>query len=198
VTLIHSHNTNELEFWVVFLDDTFILFQSCLYTDSHIKFKFVLERWPLLCSRGQSSWLQIQRSRFDPRRYQIFWEVVGLERGPLSLVTAIEELLERESSGCGLAIREYGRRDSSRWPHDTLYPQKLALTSRTSDGRSVRGLRHGVFFSSLREIWETRGITCHSFPVRVVRRLLQDLTAFPLCATVQLGPNAGMETRATR
>ena len=31
---------------------------------------------------------------FDPRRYQIFWVVVGLERGPLSLVTSIEELLE--------------------------------------------------------------------------------------------------------
>jgi hypothetical protein len=24
---------------------------------------------------------------FDSRRYQIFWEVVGLERGPLSLVS---------------------------------------------------------------------------------------------------------------
>ena len=34
---------------------------------------------------------------FDPRRYQIFWVVVGLERGPLSLVSlvrSIEELLE--------------------------------------------------------------------------------------------------------
>ena len=31
---------------------------------------------------------------FDPRRYQIFWVVVGLERGPLSLVKSIEELLE--------------------------------------------------------------------------------------------------------
>jgi hypothetical protein len=30
---------------------------------------------------------------FDSRRYQIFWEVVGLERGPLSLVRKIEELL---------------------------------------------------------------------------------------------------------
>jgi hypothetical protein len=28
-----------------------------------------------------------------PRRYQIFWEVVGLKRGPLSLVSTIEELL---------------------------------------------------------------------------------------------------------
>jgi hypothetical protein len=31
---------------------------------------------------------------FDSRRYQIFWEVVGLERGPLSLVRITEELLE--------------------------------------------------------------------------------------------------------
>jgi len=34
---------------------------------------------------------------FDPRRYQIFCVVVGLERGPLSLVSlvrSIEELLE--------------------------------------------------------------------------------------------------------
>ena len=31
---------------------------------------------------------------FDSRRYQIFRVVVGLERGPLSLVRSIEELLE--------------------------------------------------------------------------------------------------------
>jgi hypothetical protein len=33
---------------------------------------------------------------FDSRRYQIFWEVVGLERGPLSLVSTTEELLDRK------------------------------------------------------------------------------------------------------
>jgi hypothetical protein len=38
---------------------------------------------------------------FDSRRYQIFWEVVGLERGPLSLVRIIEELLEWKSGGSG-------------------------------------------------------------------------------------------------
>jgi hypothetical protein len=43
----------------------------------------------------------------DSRRYQIFW-VVCLERGPLSLVSTIEELLERKSSGSGLESREYG------------------------------------------------------------------------------------------
>jgi hypothetical protein len=37
-----------------------------------------------------------------------------LERGELSLVSTIEELLERKSSGSGLESREYGRRDRSR------------------------------------------------------------------------------------
>jgi hypothetical protein len=41
---------------------------------------------------------------------------VGLERGPLSLVSTTEELLKRKSSGSGLEIRKYGRRDPSRWP----------------------------------------------------------------------------------
>jgi hypothetical protein len=98
---------------------------------------YVEESRPPLWSRGQSSWLQIQRSGFDSLRYQIFWEVVGMERCPLSLVSTIEELLERKSSGFGLEIREYGRRDLLRWPHGTLYPQTLALTSLTSGSRSV-------------------------------------------------------------
>jgi hypothetical protein len=33
---------------------------------------------------------------------------VGLERGPLSLVSTIQELLERKNSGFGLGNREYG------------------------------------------------------------------------------------------
>jgi hypothetical protein len=37
----------------------------------------------------------------------------------------------------GLEIREYGRMDLSRWPRGTPHPQKLALTSPTSGGRSV-------------------------------------------------------------
>jgi hypothetical protein len=35
---------------------------------------------------------------------------MGLERGPLSLVSTIEELLERRSSGSGLENRNYGRK----------------------------------------------------------------------------------------
>jgi hypothetical protein len=62
---------------------------------------------------------------------------VGLERGPLSLVSTIEELLGTKSSDSDLESREYGRRDPSRWPRGTLYPQKLALTSPISGGRSV-------------------------------------------------------------
>jgi hypothetical protein len=38
---------------------------------------------------------------FDSQRYQIFWEVVGLEWGPLSLVRITEELLEWKNSGSG-------------------------------------------------------------------------------------------------
>jgi hypothetical protein len=51
----------------------------------------------LLWSSGQSSWLQIRRPGFDSRHYQKEKEkVVGLERGPLSLVSTTEELLDRK------------------------------------------------------------------------------------------------------
>jgi hypothetical protein len=43
---------------------------------------------------------------FDSWCYQIFWEVVGLERRPLSLMSTVEELLGRKSSGSGLESRE--------------------------------------------------------------------------------------------
>jgi hypothetical protein len=64
-----------------------------------------------LWSSGQSSWLQIQRTGFDFRGYQTFSEVVCLDRGPLSLVSTTEELLEGKCSGSGLENREYGHRD---------------------------------------------------------------------------------------
>jgi hypothetical protein len=96
--------------------------------------------WPPLRSSSQSSWLQIQRSGNDSRRSKIFW-VVGLERGPLSLVSTTEELLETKSSGSSLENRKYGSKDPPRWLRQTLYPQKLALTSPKSGGRSV-GIVH--------------------------------------------------------
>jgi hypothetical protein len=56
---------------------------------------------------------------------------VDLERGPLSLVSTIKELLESKNSGSGLENREQVRRGSA------THPQKLALTSPTSGSRSV-------------------------------------------------------------
>jgi hypothetical protein len=50
---------------------------------------------PPLWSSGQSSWLQIRRPGFDSRHYQKK-KVVGLERGPLSLVSTTEKLLDRK------------------------------------------------------------------------------------------------------
>jgi hypothetical protein len=44
----------------------------------------------------------------------MFWEVLGLERGAHSLVSTIEELLERKSSGSSLENQDYHRRDPSR------------------------------------------------------------------------------------
>jgi hypothetical protein len=49
--------------------------------------------WPPLWSSGWTSRLQIRRSGFDSQRYHIFWEVVGLEWGPLTLMSTIEDLL---------------------------------------------------------------------------------------------------------
>jgi hypothetical protein len=121
-------------------DGSVVLMSSVFWTRSSMYWDCIIEKWPPLWSSSQSSWLQIQKSGFDSRRYQISWEVVGLDRGPFSLVSTMcttEELLERKSSGSGLESREYGRRDPSRWPRSTLYPQKLALTSPASGGPSV-------------------------------------------------------------
>jgi hypothetical protein len=88
---------------------------------------------------------------------------VSLERGPLSLVSTTEELLGRKSSGSGLENREYGRRNPSRWPRGTLYPQKLALNSRTSGDRSVGIVRSR---SSVSVQYAQKGPLCRSFWAR--------------------------------
>jgi hypothetical protein len=63
--------------------------------------------------------------------------IPGLKRGPLSLVSTNEELLERKSSDSGLEteITDVGIRQVDHVA--PLYPQKLALTSTTLGGRSV-------------------------------------------------------------
>jgi hypothetical protein len=69
----------------------------------HVKLLLLLlEARQPLWSSGHSSWLQIRRPGFDSRHCQIFCkkkkgkQVVGLERGPLSLVSTTEELLDRK------------------------------------------------------------------------------------------------------
>jgi hypothetical protein len=89
---------------------------------------------------------------------QIFWELVGLERGQLSLVSTTEELLGRKISGSGLESREYCRTDPYADPVGPLYPQKLTLTSPTKGCRSIGIVRlliqATVFsFSSLIVAW---------------------------------------------
>jgi hypothetical protein len=62
---------------------------------------------------------------------------VGLERGPLSLVSTTEELLERKRSGSLLETEITGvgiHHDDHVAPY---YPQNLALTSLSSCDRSV-------------------------------------------------------------
>jgi hypothetical protein len=63
---------------------------------------------------------------------------VGLERGPLSLVRSIEELLKQKSSGSKSRKQRLTAVGTHCADHVTpLYPQNLALTSPTGGGRSV-------------------------------------------------------------
>jgi hypothetical protein len=71
------------------------------------------------------------------RPYQIFWQVECVEWGPLSLVRTIEELLEGKVAAPVYKTEINSRGSPLRWPRNTLYPQKFALTSPTSGCRSV-------------------------------------------------------------
>jgi hypothetical protein len=73
---------------------------------------------------------------FDSRSY-IFWEVVGLGRGPLSLVSTTEELLGSNSSGSGLLNLE----NQIFWEVVSLERGPLSLVSTTEEllGRNSSG-----------------------------------------------------------
>jgi hypothetical protein len=78
---------------------------------------------------------------------------LGLERGPLSLVSIIEELLERKSSGSGVENRDYGLGISRADHAKPLFPQKLTITSPTSGGRSVDIVRSRTTVTKLFVMW---------------------------------------------
>jgi hypothetical protein len=106
-----------------------------IHGSANVKINIFLE--PLLWFSGQVPGYRRRGQGFDLRRCQIFWEVLNLERGPLSLVSTNVELLRISGSYSGQEIRQYCHGDLLLWPRDTLHPQKLALTSPTSDSRSL-------------------------------------------------------------
>jgi hypothetical protein len=62
-----------------------------------------------------------------PSDTRFFWEVEGLERDPLSLVSTTEDLFGRNSSGSCLESREYGSGDPLRWLRETLLSAKVGI-----------------------------------------------------------------------
>jgi hypothetical protein len=88
----------------------------------------------------------------------MIWEAVGLERGPLSLVSTTEELLGINSSGSCLEIWEYRHRDPLRRRRGTPLSAKVR-TNFDDKWRSLgqysylADLGHGVqFFFSFSQI----------------------------------------------
>jgi hypothetical protein len=116
--IVHSHAflVSESYQTALWLSKSYWLFRGSIYNDlgGYTTYRRTLGQFLATDSEVPGS---------IPGCYQIFWEVVGLERGPLSLVSTTEELLVRNSSGSGLGSWEYGRADPLHWPPDIFYQQ---------------------------------------------------------------------------
>jgi hypothetical protein len=69
-------------------------------------FQFYIPRHRLCSQVVRAPGYRSRGPGFDSRRYQIFWAVVSLERGPLRLARIIEEIVKWRSSGSGLENRD--------------------------------------------------------------------------------------------
>jgi hypothetical protein len=94
--------------------------------------------WLPLWSRGQSSWLQIQRFWVRFPALPDFLRSSGSGLGSTQSheynwgATSMEK-----AAAPGLQNWDYGCGDPLRWPHDTLYPQKSALSLPTRGSCSI-------------------------------------------------------------
>jgi hypothetical protein len=93
---------------------------------------------PPLWSTGQSSWLQIRRPGFDSRHNQKK-RVVGLERGPLSFVSTIEELLDRKVAGSGSCLENRENTAGGIRQADHVAPLSAQVGNRFADKRRSLG-----------------------------------------------------------
>jgi hypothetical protein len=97
--------------------------------------------WPPLLSTGQSSWLQIQRSGFDFRRYQIFWQVVALEGAHSASWVQLRSYLKEK-----VVAPVFKTEDPPRWLRDT------PLSSKVGSGRLLSIVRSRT---KATEFWHT-------------------------------------------
>jgi hypothetical protein len=75
----------------------------------------------------------------------------------------------RKNNGSALEIREYGHRNLSHWPHGTLYPQKLALSSLTSSGCLV-GIVCSQTQATELSLYIPTGITIQEVCLKIIKK----------------------------
>jgi hypothetical protein len=136
-------------------------FLVCIFAVLHaqLKFQFACVLCDRLCGLvvRVPDWIS-RGPGFDSRHYQVFRVAVGLEGGPLSLVSINGELLERKVAApvWKTQIKDRGESAALTKRH-FLYPQQLALNFSTKLRRLSR-------YSSFAD-WRPRSLCCISILV---------------------------------